>query len=118
VTTLHVLLDGTRLKTLPSRLGITELARLAADGARSAGPPPLPGGGGSATEVERTVNGVGLVALAGEQLTVGYELAGQRVTLLMHGTQMPVISHDGTLRAPCPAPSRPLTGIGCAPPRS
>ena len=29
-TTLHVLLDGTRLKTLPSRLGITELARLAA----------------------------------------------------------------------------------------
>ena len=31
-TTLHVLLDGTRLKTLPSRLGVIELARLAADG--------------------------------------------------------------------------------------
>jgi hypothetical protein len=29
-TSLHVLLDGTRLKTLPSRLGVTELARLAA----------------------------------------------------------------------------------------
>jgi hypothetical protein len=31
-TVLHVLLDGTRLKTLPSRLGPVELARLAADG--------------------------------------------------------------------------------------
>ena len=40
-TTLHVLLDGTRLKTLPSRLGVIELARLAADGACPAGPPPL-----------------------------------------------------------------------------
>jgi len=42
---LHVLLNGTRLKTLPSRLG--------------------------------------------------YQLAGQRVTLRMDGTQMTVISHDG-----------------------
>jgi hypothetical protein len=39
-TSLHVLLDGARLKTLPSRLGVIELARLAADGARPAGPPP------------------------------------------------------------------------------
>src|SRR6266487_2221945 len=31
---LHVLLDGARLKTLPSRLGIAELSRLAASGAR------------------------------------------------------------------------------------
>ena len=36
-TSLHVLMDGTRLKTLPSRLGVTELARLAASGARPAG---------------------------------------------------------------------------------
>ena len=34
-TTLHVLLDGTRLETLPSRLGVIELARLAAAGARA-----------------------------------------------------------------------------------
>jgi hypothetical protein len=34
-TSLHVLLDGIRLKTLPSRLGVIELARLAAGG----GPP-------------------------------------------------------------------------------
>jgi hypothetical protein len=37
-TSLHVLLDGARVKTLPSRLGVTELARLAADGARPAPP--------------------------------------------------------------------------------
>ena len=105
-STLHVLLDGTRLKTLPSRLGVTELARLAADGARPAGPSPLPAGHSRAVEVERMVNGVGLVGLAGTQLSVGYELAGQRVTLRMDGTQMAVISHDGELlrTLPCPVP--------------
>jgi hypothetical protein len=103
---LHVLLDGTRLKTLPSRLGVIELARLAADGARPAGPPPIPAGTGTAVEIERMVNGTGLVALAGRQVNAGYELAGQRVTLRMDGTQMAVISHDGELlrTLPCPVP--------------
>jgi hypothetical protein len=52
------------------------------------------------------VNGAGLVSLAGTQLYVGYELAGQPVTLRMDGTQMAVISHDGTLlrTLPCPVP--------------
>lgn len=56
---MHILLDGTRLKTLPSRLGVIEVARLAADGARPAGPPPLRAGTGTAVEVERMVNGTG-----------------------------------------------------------
>ena len=105
-TSLHVLLDGARLKTLPSRLGVTELARLAADGARPAGPPPLPSGTGTAIEVERMVNAHGLAGLAGAQVSVGYELAGQKVILRMDGTQMTVISHDGTLlrTMPCPVP--------------
>jgi transposase InsO family protein len=106
-TTLHVLLDGTRLKTLPSRLGVIELARLAADGARPAGPPPLPSATGTAIELERMVNGVGLVGLAGKQLNVGYELAGQRVTLRMDGTQMAVINHDGVLMRTLPCPVSP-----------
>jgi transposase InsO family protein len=106
-TTLHVLLDGIRLKTLPSRLGVTELARLAADGARPAGASPLPTGTGTAVEVERMVNGVGLVGLAGAQLNVGYELAGQRVTLRMDGTQMTVVSHDGVLLRTMPCPVSP-----------
>jgi hypothetical protein len=105
-TSLHVLLDGARVKTLPSRLGITELARLAADGARPAGPSPLLGTG-TVVEVERTVNACGLAGLAGSQFNVGYQLAGQRVTLRMDGTQMTVITGDGELARtmPCPVPA-------------
>jgi hypothetical protein len=105
-TTLHVLADGMRIKTLPSRLTFVELARLAADSARPAGPSPLPTGAGTAIEVERMVNACGLVGLASRQLNVGYELAGQRVTLRMDGTQMAVISHDRELlrTLPCPVP--------------
>jgi hypothetical protein len=73
-TSLHVLLGGTRLKTLPSRLGVVELARLATGGARPAGPCPLPSGNGAAVEVERMVNAAGLVSLAGAQVNVGSEL--------------------------------------------
>ena len=52
------------------------------------------------------VDGTGLIGLAVRQFNVGYELAGQRVTLRMDGTQMAVISHDGTLlrTLPCPVP--------------
>jgi transposase InsO family protein len=103
---LHVLLDGARIKTLPSRLGITELARLAAGGARPAGPSPLPAGTGTAIETDRLVNGNGLASLAGRQLSIGYQLAGQKITLRMDGTQMAVLDQAGTLlrTMPCPVP--------------
>jgi transposase InsO family protein len=106
-TSLHVLLDGARIKTLPSRLGVAELARLASGGARPAGPSPLLAGTGTAVEIERTVNAAGLVGLAGGQVSVGYQLAGQRVTLRMDGTQMMVITSDGELARtmPCPVPA-------------
>lgn len=106
-TSLHVLLDGARIKTLPSRLGVAELARLACAGARLAGPSPLLAGTGTAVEIERTVNATGLVGLAGAQVSVGYQLAGQRVTLRMDGTQMMVITSDGELARtmPCPVPA-------------
>ena len=106
-TSLHVLLDGARIKTLPSRQGVAELARLAFAGARPAGPSPLLAGTGTAVEVERTVNATGLVGLAGGQVSVGYQLAGQRVTLRMDGTQMTVITSDGELARtmPCPVPA-------------
>ena len=104
---LHVLLDGTRIKTLPSRLGVTELARLAADGGRPAGPSPLPLSGGTVIEVDRMANGTGLASLAGIQFRVGYQLAGQRITLRMDGPVMTVIDVTGTpLRTvPCPVPA-------------
>jgi hypothetical protein len=61
----------------------------------------------TAIEVERVVNAVGLVGLAGAQVNVGFELAGQRVTLRMDGTQMAVISHDGALLRTLPCPVAP-----------
>jgi hypothetical protein len=102
-----VLADGTRIKTLPSRLGVTELARLAANGARPAGPSPLPAGDGAVIEVDRTVNATGLVSLADQQVGVGSPLAGQRVTLRMEGPLMAVLGHDGTLlrTLACPIPA-------------
>ena len=107
---LHVLLDGARIKTLPSRLGAAELARLAANGARPAGPSPLPAGDGAVIEVDRTVNAAGLVSLADQQVGVGSPLAGQRVTLRMEGPLMAVLGHDGrllrTMACPIPADRR------------
>jgi Integrase core domain len=112
---LHVLLDGARIKTLPSRLGASELARLAANGARPAGPSPLPAGDGAVIEVDRTVNATGTIGLAGQQVGVGLPLAGQRVTVRMEGPLMAVLGHDGTLlrtmACPIPASRRaPLRG--------
>ena len=54
------------------------------------------------------VNVAGLAGLAGARVSVGFELAGQRVTLRMDGTQMTVIGHEGTLlhTMPCPVPPR------------
>jgi hypothetical protein len=102
--TVHVLLDGTRLKTLPSRLGVIELARLADDGAP---------GRATATASRDWHRGRGRedgkrrrTGRPGGQLNVGYQLAGQRVTLRMDGTQMAVFSHGGELvrTLPCPVP--------------
>jgi hypothetical protein len=54
--------------------------------------------------------GAGLISVAGTQVNVDYELAGQRVRLRMDGTQLAVISHDGqlvrTLSCPVPAADR------------
>jgi transposase InsO family protein len=104
---LHVLAGGARLKTLPSRLGITELSRLAASGGRPAAPCPLPAGKAAVIEVDRTVNASGLVGLAQKQVSVGFQLAGQRVTLRMEGPLMAVIGSDGSLlrTMACPIPA-------------
>lgn len=83
-TVVHLLLDGVRLKTVPSRLTPAHLRQLLADGGRPAGPPPiLPGPirPGTPIEVDRLVNANGLVALAGRQHSVGIQFAGRRVTV-------------------------------------
>jgi hypothetical protein len=111
----HVLLDGHRVKTLPSRLGARDLARLTTAGARPAGAPPLPPACGDVTEVDRTVNASGNVSLGDRIVSAGLPLAGQRVTLRLDGPVAHVLA-DGSWFVPSPATSRPRPGPGCAEP--
>jgi hypothetical protein len=110
-TTVHVLIDGRRVKTLPSRFTELHLARLLAGGARPAGPPPGPPtlaelAAGAAVELERTVTAVGIVGLAGHQVQVGSALAGQRVTLRLEEHLIHVVV-GGTLWRTLPSPLPP-----------
>jgi transposase InsO family protein len=77
---IHVLVSGARVKTVRSHLSATDLTALAAHGARPAGPSPLPPREhGEAVEVERTINAVGSVSLAGRQVLAAEILGGRRV---------------------------------------
>jgi hypothetical protein len=77
---IHLLIAGTRIKTLRSHLSVNDLAELVARGATPAGADPLPPvKDGDAVEVERCVNAVGTVSLAGCVLTAAESLAGRRV---------------------------------------
>jgi transposase InsO family protein len=77
---IHVLISGTRIKTVRSHLSVNDLARLTAQGAVPGGPPPLPPiEDGDAVEVERCVSRLGLVSLAGHQLLAAEILGGRRV---------------------------------------
>jgi transposase InsO family protein len=101
----HVLLDGYRVKTLPSRLDARDLARLATAGARPAGPPPLPAASGNVIEVERTVNASGNVSLGDHMISAGVPLAGQRVTLRLDGPVARILSGGVLARTiACPVP--------------
>jgi hypothetical protein len=111
----HVLLDGYRVKTLPSRLDARDLARLAAGGATPAGPAPLPPASGGVIEVERTVNASGNVSLGNHMISVGLPLAGQRITLRLDGLVAHIVS-AASWPALSPARSRQKPGPGCAVP--
>jgi DNA-binding CsgD family transcriptional regulator len=103
----HVLLDGYRIKTLPSRLDARDLARLAASGASPAGPPPLPPASGEVIEVERMVNASGNVSLGGHIISAGLPLAGQRVTLRLDGPVAHILSGGILARTvACPVPEQ------------
>jgi transposase InsO family protein len=106
----HVLLDGHRIKTLPSRLDARDLGRLAAAGAQAAGPPPLPPASGDVTEVDRTVNASGNVSLGDHVISAGLPLAGQRVTLRLDGPVAHVLAAGvltRTVACPVPPEARP-----------
>ena len=110
LTQVHVLLDGHRIKTLPSRLVARDPARLTAAGARPAGPPPLPPASGDVTEVDRTVNASGTVSRGDRIISAGLPLAGQRVTLRLDGPVVHVLASGvvaRTVACPVPPEARP-----------
>ena len=80
---IHLLLAGARIKSLRSHLSAADLAALAAQGGRPAGPPPLPVAGepGAAVEVDRIVSKDGQVSLAGRYLLAAEILGGRRVAV-------------------------------------
>ena len=109
--TVHVLIGGQLVKTVPSSLDAEDLATLKMRGASPAGPPPAapaPGRagalpGGTAIEVDRAVDANGVADLAGHRVKVGAELARCRVTLRLDGHLMHVI-RDGALAKTLPSP--------------
>ncbi|MFF5536999.1 IS481 family transposase [Streptomyces cinerochromogenes] len=76
---IHLLIAGTRIKTVRSHLSAADHGRLAARGGRAAGPAPLPAGDAAAFEVDRVVNNSGLVGLGGHQVLAAEILGGRRV---------------------------------------
>jgi transposase InsO family protein len=108
-TVVHLLFDGVRLKTVPSRLTPAHLRQLLADDGQSAGPPPITTGPvrpGAPIEVDRLVNGNGLVALASRQHPIGSHFAGRRVTVRIDRGLMQIVA-DGTLLRSLPNPLTP-----------
>jgi hypothetical protein len=110
-STVHLSIDGWRIKTVPSRLSEVDLARLRRCDGRPAGPPPAgPSPGALAAsrcvEVDRLVNGIGGVTLLNRLILVGSPLAGQRARIRLDGQLMHVITQDGVLwrTLPCPIP--------------
>jgi transposase InsO family protein len=114
--TVHVLIGGQLVKTVPSSLGPEDLAELRMRGAAPAGPPPampaparaaLPAG--TVIEVSRTVDANGNADLAGRKVKVGPELARGKVTLRLDGHLLHVINGGAlakTLPSPVPAEDR------------
>jgi hypothetical protein len=84
---IHLLIGGTRVKTVRSHLSVNDLATLTAQGAVPAGPNPLPPvEDGDAVEVERCVNRFGLVSLGGHRLLAADILAGRQVGIRIETT--------------------------------
>lgn len=107
----HVLLEGHHLKTVPSRLSDTHLRHLLMRGGHPAGPAPAPPAiphegplpPATAIEIDRTVDRYGGTTVGGQHLHLGPHLAGSRVTLRLDGHLAHVI-HNNQLVKTLPAP--------------
>lgn len=103
-TVVELLRDGERIKTLPSRLTTAHLRQLLIGGGRKSALSPAVATSHGPIEVDRLVNGCGLVGLAGRQHPVGYHLAGQRVTVRLDGAVMQILDLDRVLLRSLPNP--------------
>ncbi|MEV4450870.1 integrase core domain-containing protein [Streptomyces mirabilis] len=109
--TVHIVIDGELIRSVASYLDADNLHELSMRGAVRAGPPPAARAAGrlgrlepgTVIEVDRKVDLSGVTSLGSAKVTVGYELAGQRVTLRLNGHLMHVV-HDGVLAKTLPAP--------------
>lgn len=93
---IHLTIGGARVKTVRSHLSANDLAALAADGGRPAGPPPLPPveADGIAIEVDRTVSRGGLVSLGDHRLLAAEILGGRRVSIRIDETALMFFDPD------------------------
>jgi hypothetical protein len=109
-TVVHLLVNGVRLKTVPSRLSVAQLRQLLADGGRPAGPPPLPTGDAgpvAAIEVDRLVSTNGLIGLAGRRHPVGSHFAGRRLTVRLDRGLLQLVDQGSLVRS-LPNPLTPV----------
>jgi hypothetical protein len=85
--TVELLAAGVRIKKVPSRLTVQHLSQLLANGGTRVQPAAKPArpSAGEALEVDRTINACGLLSLGGRQHPVGYQFAGQRLTVRIDG---------------------------------
>jgi transposase InsO family protein len=112
--TVHVLIDGQLVRTVPSNLNAEDLQHLAMRGARPAGPPPAPSSparlntipAGTVIELDRALDEGGFAQLAGERIKIGTELARQKVTLRLDGHLLHVV-HNGVLTKTLASPVAP-----------
>jgi transposase InsO family protein len=98
----HLLVNGVRLKSVPSRLTTAQLRQLLADGGQPAGPPPVSTGDTSpdtAVEVDRLVSSNGLIGLAGRRHPVGSHFAGRRLTIRLDRGLLQLVDHGVLLRS-------------------
>jgi hypothetical protein len=107
-TVVHLLVNGVRLKTVPSRLSTAQLRQLLADGGRPAGPRPLAIGDAEtdAIEVDRLVSTTGLIGLAGQRHPVGSHFAGRRLTVRLDRGLLQLVD-EGVLLRSLPNPLSP-----------
>jgi hypothetical protein len=94
-------------RTPTARLSRTDLARPRTDGARPAGPPPVPAD--TPISVQRRVSSRGGIQVIGQRVQVGFRHAGSTVTIEVEDTMLRVLDQYDHVRTVVP-PHQPQGG--------